>query len=103
MKQEFTRSEQITLLRHIGGIYRKSETKVNMKKDEIADGDVIYYEDSFAHDINLVLSKMQERYARIIKHDFLVVEKTGWWKEYYPQSTYYRYKNIALAQFFHYL
>lgn len=104
MKQEFTRNEQVVLLRHIGGIYRKGIARVvPTRKGMIGEGEVTYHENSFSHDIDLVLTNMNEKYARIIKHDFLIIKESGWWKEYYARSTYYRYKNIALMLFFRYL
>lgn len=97
-KLSFKEKEQ--LLAYLGRIYRKG----NINKELCMQGFIRESSGSYTNmevssKIQVILSHMDQHYAKIIENDFLNIQEKGWWKELYSSSTYYRYKSKAMDTF----
>lgn len=102
MKKAKDYQTQKKLVEFIGNAYMASRKRIDIYEFSGVHNDPGYLNDiAYVHSIERTLQDCSNDTKQIITRDFLQRSETGWYKNFYSSSSYYRLKRRAVEEFMH--
>ena len=102
MVNEMPDSDKRKILEYLGKCYRRGKMIMDVSNfsSRTAENSALYNANlNYVYLIDRALSECSANTRNIIRHDYLTNSDPDWYKEYYSESMFYRYKKSAVSEF----